>query len=147
MWYAIRLLFTLLLLNKCFLRQIDLVLSYPQADIEFATYMRLPHGVTSTNGKSKVLKLLKIYGQKQAGRVFFLYLKEKLEKSKYVQLEIDECVFYKDNVMFFYVDDRIMIGPDDEKINQESNALSKEYKIEEGLDRRFIRGLCELPER
>jgi len=84
-WYAIRLLFTLILLNNWFSRQIDFILAYPQADIEFDTYMRLPHGVTSTNGKSKVLKLIKnIYGQKQAGRVFFLYLKEKLKKLNYV---------------------------------------------------------------
>ena len=132
-WYAIRLLFTLLLLNNWYSRQIDFILAYPQADIEFDTYMRLPQGITSTTGKSKVLKLLKnIYGQKQAGRVFFLYLKEKLEKLKYVQSQIDECIFYKDNlIFFFYVDDGIMLCSDEEKINQEIKALSEECKIED----------------
>jgi len=131
-WYAIRLLFTLMLLNNWFSRQIDFILAYPQADVEFDTYMRLPHGVTSTNGKSKVLKLLKnIYDQKQAGRVFFLYLKEKLEMLNYVQSEIDDCIFYKDEIIFcFYVDDRIMIGPDENKIDIEIRMLNKECKIE-----------------
>lgn len=132
-WFAIRLLFTLLLLNNWFSRQIDFVLAYPQAEIEFDTYMRLPHGVTSTNGTSKVLKLLKnIYGQKQAGRVFFLYLKEKLQKLHYEQSKIDECIFYKGNVIFFfYVDDGIMIGPSESEIDEEIKLLSKECKIED----------------
>jgi len=83
--------------------------------------MRLPHGVTSTDGNAKVIKLLKnIYGQKQAGRVFFLYLKEKLEKLGYTQSEVDECIFYKPLIIFFfYVDDGIMIGPDESKIMEE----------------------------
>ena len=76
-WSSIHLLLTLSLLESWKTRQVDFVMAYPQADIKFDIYTDLPHGIETRHGNSKthVLKLLKnVYGQKQAGRVWFAYL-------------------------------------------------------------------------
>jgi hypothetical protein len=59
MWFSLRTLLTLSLLNYWFTRQIDFVLAYPQAPIEFDMYMELPKGVEMKDGsrKTHVLKL------------------------------------------------------------------------------------------
>jgi hypothetical protein len=82
--------------------------------------MDSPQGIETRHGNSKdhVLKLLSnIYGQKQAGCVWNGYLVEKLRDIGFEQSLIDECVFYRDDVIFIvYVDDGIFVGPDDNKL-------------------------------
>ena len=77
-------------------------------------FMELPTGIETKFGNSNdyVLKLLRnLYGQKQAGRVWNEYLVEKLRSIGFMQSLIDECVFYRDNVIFIvYVDDGIFVG-------------------------------------
>ena len=79
------------------------------------------------------MKLIKnIYRQKQAGRVFFLYLKERLESLGYEQSKVDECIFYKGRtIFFFYVDDGIIVGPDRDEIRKEIELLSTKCNIED----------------
>ena len=75
-WTTIRLILTLATLKKC-KKQIDFVQSFPQAPIERYFYMRIPAVINVENGKNRDHKIkihLKIYGQKQAGRVWFEYL-------------------------------------------------------------------------
>jgi hypothetical protein len=57
-WFSIRLLLVLSILNKWYTRQVDFILAYPQADIEFDMYMDLPKGIETKygNGKTHVLK-------------------------------------------------------------------------------------------
>ena len=90
--------------------------------------MELPQGIESTHGQSKdmVLKLLKnIYGQKQAGRVWNSYLVDKLVSINFKPSLIDDCVFFRDDVIFMvYVDDGIFIGNDDEQLQ----AIIKEMQ-------------------
>eukprot|EP00957_Ditylum_brightwellii_P187913 14307507-Ditylum_brightwellii.AAC.1 len=60
------------ILNAWATRQVDFIMAYPKADIEFDLYMHLPHGVQMSDGSrgTHVLKLLKnVFGQKQASRV------------------------------------------------------------------------------
>jgi hypothetical protein len=64
--------------------------------------MRLPAGflipgktLTDEDRKIYVLKLKKkLYGQKQAGRVWYQHLKKNLLKLGFKASNIDECVFY-----------------------------------------------------
>ncbi len=104
------------------LSQCDFIMAYPQAPIKCDMYMELPQGVQVTDGDSKdyVLKLLKnIYGQKQAGRVWNEFLVLKLSSLGYKASMIDDCVFYKDDIIFMvYVDDGIFLGPDKEQLRQ-----------------------------
>ena len=104
------------------LRQVNFIMAYPQAPIEMDMYMELPTGINVKHGNSKdhVLQLLtNLHGQKQAGRVWNAYLIEKLRKIGFSQSLVDNCVFYRDDIIFIvYVDDGIFLGPSDDKISQ-----------------------------
>ena len=65
-----------------------------------------------------VLKLkANVYGQKQAGRVWNKYLVTKLMKIGFVPSEIDECVFYKDGMIYvLYTDESILTGPNQKQL-------------------------------
>ena len=53
-----------------------------------------------------------VYGQKQAARVWNKYLTKCLvTQARFVQSKMDECVFYKGNVIYvLYTDDSILFA-------------------------------------
>jgi hypothetical protein len=99
------------------MRQIDFVQAYAQATIEWDMYMQLPSSIETKHGNSKdyVLKLLaNQYGQKQAGCIWNQYMVVKLREIGFQQSQIDECIFYRHDVIFIvYVDDGLFFGTDD----------------------------------
>ena len=101
-------------------KQVDFIMAYPQASIEFDMYMELPHGIRTKfgDGKTHVLKLkTNLYGQKQAGRVWNEYLGKGLRKIEFKQSKVDPCIFYRDNLhFFFYVDDGFFVGSNEDEI-------------------------------
>lgn len=116
MWTSIRTLLVLSILNKWHTRQVD------RTPIEYELFMKLPAGIKidGVSNRTHCLELLRnLYGQKQAGRVWNRFLVEGLLNIGFKQSKIDECVFYKGNVIFFvYVDDGCFIGPNKEEIDQ-----------------------------
>ena len=82
-----------------------------------------------------------MYGQKQAGQVWNKHLCAKLEKVGFKQSIIYECVFYKEDMIYFlYTDDRILAGPSKQRIqatinkNQETGLqLTIEGNLEDFL--------------
>ncbi len=68
--------------------------------------------------KDHVLKLEKnINGKKQAGHVWNSFLMDKLMTIGFTPSLIDECVFFRDNIIFMvYVDDGIFLGDDYSKL-------------------------------
>ena len=59
-----------------------------------------------------------LYGQKQAGRVWYLHLKDNLLKLGFKPSEHDECVFYHGSTIFIvYTDNTILLGPSKEEID------------------------------
>jgi hypothetical protein len=62
-------------MNNWKTRQIDFVLAFPQAPVERDLYMEIPKGIRvegTEKGEEYVLQLVKnLYGQKQAGRVWY----------------------------------------------------------------------------
>ncbi|KAL7478266.1 hypothetical protein ACHAW6_004039 [Cyclotella cf. meneghiniana] len=89
-----------------------------------------------TEGKTKdyLLQLLaNIYGQKQAGKVWNQYLATKLESIGFTQSCINECVFYRDDIIFFVdVDDGIFLGTSDDQLSHVIKELTDiGFKIED----------------
>jgi hypothetical protein len=83
--------------------------------------MNLPNGIQMASGdrNTHVLKLLKnLYGQKQAGRAWNKHLTSGLLKIGFVQSKVDECVFYRDGVIFMVYDDGIFFCINMGKIDQ-----------------------------
>ena len=76
-WPPIRFLMTLSIIKSWHTWQIDFTLAYPQADVECDLYMDIPRGFQAGNGNNKhCLQIIKnIYGQKQAGQTWAIYLK------------------------------------------------------------------------
>ena len=107
-WATIRFFISMAILSNWHTRQLDFVLAFTQADIERDLYMKLPAGftvpgrtITEQDRKDYVLKLEKnLYGQKQAGRVWYLHLRKNLMKLGFQPSQHDECVFYYGKTVF-----------------------------------------------
>ena len=110
----------LVLRNNWTTVQLDYVADFPQAPVDRECFMRVPRGIKITDPEDWLIRLKKkIYGQKQAGRVWNKYLVEKLTSPEvgFIQSKHDECVFYKGNSIYvLYTDDRIMTGPDPQEL-------------------------------
>ncbi len=85
-------------------------------------YMELPQGIQTKHGNSKehVLKLEKnIYGQKQAGRMWNLFLVDKLTSIGFTMSLIDDCIFFRSDIIFMvHVDDGIFLGSNDLQLQE-----------------------------
>ena len=97
-WTTTRLFLIVPVLRGWNCRQLDFVAAYPQAPCNTETYMEFPKGISSLgNSKTHVLRLLQnIYGKKQSGRVWNIYMTNKLvNELEFKQSMVDKCVFYK----------------------------------------------------
>ena len=96
-------------------QKLDYVATFPQAPVERELYMKLSKEVDLQNKLSCdcVLKLYRnTYGQKNSGRVWNRYLVNKLKNIGFKQSKIDECVLYKEKVVYaLYIVDSILEGP------------------------------------
>ena len=136
-WVTLRLLLIFTLIFGWTARQIDYVLAFPQAPIQFDMYMEIPVGITIDpaigSNKTHVLKLLKnLYGQKQASRQFYLFTCEKLQEIGFQKSKIDECVFFKEDMIYvLYVDDGILFMRDPTKFKRIFALLASKFDIED----------------
>ena len=116
-WMSIRLLLAFVAAFGWHMQQVDYVAAYTQAPIDRDMYMEFPRGSKVPGGvdrKPFVLKLHRnLYGQKQAGRVWYKYLRKRLiTKAGFVQSKHDKCLFFRGNVMYaLYIDDSILGAP------------------------------------
>jgi hypothetical protein len=120
-WFAIRLMIIFGIIFCWAFCQVGFVMAYPQAPIKMDIYMELPQGSIQTahrNSKDHVLKLEKnIYDQKQANRVWNSFLVDKLLSIGFTSSLIDDCVFFRNDIIFMvYVDVGIFLGNDDLKL-------------------------------
>jgi len=119
---------------------LDFVLAYTKADIERDLYMKLSAGftvpgraITEQDRRDYVLKLEKnLYGQKQAGRVWYLHIRKNLLKLGFKPSPHNECIFYYGKTIFMvYTDDTILLGPDKDEIDLLVKRLGNTFKIED----------------
>jgi hypothetical protein len=140
-WNSIRTLLIMSTLHRWHTKQIDYVLAFPQAPVEREIFMQILRGleVEAGNTRDFVLQLHRnVYGQKQAGRVWNKYLTDILvNKVKFQQSKVDECVFYRGNVIYvLYTDDSILAGPDQheiEKATEDIKAAGLDITVEGDL--------------
>jgi hypothetical protein len=100
--------------------------------------MEIPKGVTldGANRKVYVLQLLRnLYGQKQAGRIWYERLLQGLLKIGFKHSKVDECVFYyKKSILLVYADDSILLGSDEEELKLLNNKMGKCFDIQKHRD-------------
>ena len=103
--------------------QVDYVLTFPQAPVDHPIYMDIPRGFDMAEGLSKTDYALllhgNVYGQKQAAHVWNKYMTKCLvTQAGFVQSKMDECVFYKGNVIYvIYTDNCILFAPTQKEVD------------------------------
>ena len=128
-WMSICLLLTFVMSFGWETQQVDYVAAYTQAPIDRDMYMEFPRGFKVSGGvdrKDVVLKLHRnLYGQKQAGRVWYEYLCKRLvTKAGFVQSTHDKCLFYQGNVMYaLYIDDSMLGAPTHKELDAAIKAI------------------------
>ena len=140
-WPSIRIMLATILIWKWHVRQIDYVQAYPQAPAARKMYMEIPKGcqIDGHHSKDWLLEIHRnIYGGKDAGRVWYQYLRKKLESIGFKVSSHDECVFYKGKAMYIiYTDDSILAGPDPEELDSIINEIKDaglDITSDEGLE-------------
>ena len=95
-WISFRTLLSVTKIYKLRLLSIDFVLAFPQADLYFNVYMKLPIGIDAHNvGKIKYFLYpnKSIYGLKHASAKWFETFKAGLNSRYFEQWHVDPCVF------------------------------------------------------
>lgn len=90
------------------LMQIDFTAAFLNALLNEELYLEDPEGYTGTSGK--ILKLVKsLYGLKQAGRNWYITLKEHMKLLGFSPCIADPCLFIKEDMLaLIYVDDMVI---------------------------------------
>ena len=122
-WGSIRLALAIATAHNWVSTQVDYVLAFTQAPVERPVYMDIPRGFKMIDGLStKDYTLLlhgNVYGHKQAVHVWNKYLTKCLvTKAGFVQSKVDDCFFYKGNVIYvLYTDDSILFAPTQKEVD------------------------------
>ena len=132
-WETIRLFLIWSLMKGWKSRQIDFVLAHPQAPAPRPTYMELPRGINWPKGIDRNKHCLHVkqnlYGGKDSGRTWYIYLKQGLEKLGFQALENDSCVFFRGTtILLVYTDDCLIFAPDEASVQNASMTLDR-YSI------------------
>jgi hypothetical protein len=114
-------------------------MAFAQAPVERDLYMEKPKGVQlddTKNTRDYVLCIIKnLYGQRQAGGVWYQYLAKGLEEMGFIKSKVDECIFYdKSCLILIYVDDSIIMGPIKTQVQEVIQRISEKFKIQEEGD-------------
>lgn len=106
-WSSIRIILVLALSKGWVLVCVDFCNAFVQAILKDPIWIHLPRGFRSTSKEKTCLRLNKsLYGIAAAPRLWFLKLKEALLEDGFIQSELDQCLFMKnDMIVFIWVDD------------------------------------------
>jgi histone deacetylase 1/2 len=145
---TVRLLLALCNIHGLESKSIDFILAFPQADLDVDIWMELPTGIVvhgkDNESRAYVLKLKKsLYGLKQASLNWFEKLKQGLMDQGFTPLEIDPCLYLKENmVLLTYVDDCIIISPSRDSIDRLISSMQsgpENFKLtDEGGVNKFL---------
>ena len=95
--------------------------------------MEIPKGfeVKGSTQRHALSLIYNLYGAKDAGRTYYLFMVEYLKSLGFRQSTIDPCVFYyKQLVLLMYVDDFIIAGPTINDINDAFEIISDNVDLE-----------------
>jgi Reverse transcriptase (RNA-dependent DNA polymerase) len=97
-WASVRLIVLLAVINKWITKQLDFVQAFPQAPVESQLFMEIPKRCHVSEGDGHwVLEILNnIYGQRQAGKVWYDFLtKGLIQNLGFKQSEHDPCILWR----------------------------------------------------
>ena len=125
-WPTVRLLLNLSIQHRLHTVSIDFKNAFVQSDLPEPIYVNLPQGY-GAGQHDKVLEVTKsLYGDCRAPRLWYDYLREKLEQLGLKPDGSDPCLFIGMGcIMITYVDDAIICGPDEASVNRVLEGLTR----------------------
>ena len=128
-----RLLLILAIVHGLETKSIDFVLAFPQSDLDTNVFMEMHFGFGhDTKGKYVLILKKNLFGQKSAAATWFSFLCDGLGAEIFVQSEIDQCGFLRnDCILLVYVDDVIEILKDVKIMDELVSNLKKKYSMED----------------
>ena len=119
------------------IHQMDMKTAYLNAPIEHELYVEMPKGYASVSMRqSQVWRLNKsLYGLKQSGRNWHLFLKSFLEDScGFKQSVADPCVFTKTKgdsmvILLVWVDDILIATNDERSLKEIKDKIKSSFKV------------------
>ena len=139
LWMTIRLLLTFVVAFGWHTQHVGYVSAYTQAPIDCDMYMEFPRGFKVPGGIDRNAVVLELhgnlYGQKQAGWVWYEYLcKQLVTKAGFMQSKHYDCLFYRGKVMYaLYTDDSILGAPTCQELEEAIEAI-KDAKLQITLE-------------
>ncbi|RVW26375.1 Retrovirus-related Pol polyprotein from transposon TNT 1-94 [Vitis vinifera] len=130
------------------LHQLDVKNAFLNGDLEEEVYMDIPAGLETTSNFNKVYRLRKsLYGLKQSPRAWFERFTKVVKGYGSVQCQSDHTLFVKHfpegklAIIIVYVDDIILTGDHEEKIDLLKKLLTKEFEIKDLGNLKYFLGM------
>ena len=130
------------------LHQLDVKNAFLNGDLEEEVYMDIPAGLETTSNFNKVCRLRKsLYGLKQSPRAWFERFTKVVKGYGFVQCQSDHTMFVKHfpegkmAIIIIYVDDIILTGNHEEKIDLLKKLLTKEFEIKDLGNLKYFLGM------
>ncbi|RVW79952.1 Retrovirus-related Pol polyprotein from transposon RE2 [Vitis vinifera] len=122
--------------------------AFLNGDLEEEVYMDIPTGLEMTSNFNKVCRLRKsLYGLKQSPRAWFERFTKVVKGYGFVQCQSDHTLFVKHfpegklAIIIVYVDDIILTGDHEEKIDLLKKLLTKEFEIKDLGNLKYFLGM------
>ena len=130
------------------LHQLDVKNAFLNGDLEEEVYMDIPVGLETTSNFNKVCRLRKsLYGLKQSPRAWFEWFTKVVKGYGFVQCQSDHTLFVKHFlegkliIIIVYVDNIILTGNHEDKIDLLKKLLSKEFEIKDLGNLKYFLGM------
>lgn len=135
-----RILFVIAVHHNWFIHQMDVVTAFLYGDIDCEVYMELPEGSRQPGMVCKLNKA--IYGLKQAPRIWYQTITKCLGTLLLITSDLDGALYKTEDEELFigiYVDDLLIVGKDEGRINELKAALALEFKMKDlGICQYFL---------
>lgn len=144
---TIRVLFSIAANKNWPLYQFDVKNAFLHGEIEEEVFMNAPPGFTNEFASGEGCKLKKaLYGLKQSPRAWFGRFTSAMRKFGYVQSNSDHTLFLKRKgnlitCLIIYVDDMVITGNDEEKINNLKKKLFLEFEMKDLGNLKYFLGI------
>ena len=132
-WTMVQCVFILALLLGWYMRSIDFVMAYTQADVKTDIFMQLTSGTTihGVDPNKHLLKLQKnLYGLKDNQVTCHEHIKTGLLSRGFCQSKVDPCLFIKGTVLLvLYIDDAALFSLNSTAIYCEIMSLKQSFDL------------------
>eukprot|EP00253_Pinus_taeda_P023270 PITA_23270 len=127
--------------------QMDVKTTFFHGDLEEEIYMKQPKGFAVKGKKELVCKVKKsLYGLKQSPRMWYQKFDTFIRGLGFTRSKTDHCVYFKligDHVIYLvlYVDDMLLVGNDNEIIQDLKTQLSSKFDMKDLGAANYILGM------